>query len=129
MYIRSITACQSIVESSFDNAMIPLAVPFRRKSASLTQFINASCKTFPSASNLTSCSSGQSEKCNISRHGSPALWCCSSPSSQSSPSSFPFSSSSFLDDVGSVDEYGPVACGDEGKGAQPENKSCRRPRG
>lgn len=85
--IRSTTALQSVVESSFDNAIIPFAVPFLRKSASLTLFINASCITFSSGSNLTSCSSGQSEKWTISRHGKSALPCCSPPSSSPCTSS------------------------------------------
>lgn len=125
--IRSITARQSMVESSLDSAMIPLAVPFRRKSASFTLLMKASCITFPSASNLTSCSSGQSEKWTTSRHGSSALSLPPFSSSSSSSSSSSAASSLCDDDV--VTGFDAGACVDTGNGAAPENKSWRRPSG
>ena len=67
--VRSWTAFQSCLESSLDSDMIPLAVPFRRKSASLTLLMNASCRTLPSASRFMRCSAGQSVKCKVNRHG------------------------------------------------------------
>lgn len=70
LYLPSCTASHNPAESSFDKLMIPLAVPFRRKSASLTLLINASFMTIPSASSRTSSSSGQSLKCTVNRQGS-----------------------------------------------------------
>ena len=96
--IRSWTALHSFVESSFDNDMIPLAVPFLRKSASFTLLMNASCNIFPSASGRTNDCSGQSVKCSINRHGS-----CSSESSEGERSEMSM----------------PVAC----DGEAPENRS------
>lgn len=69
-------------ESSFERLMMPFAVPFRRKSASLTLLMNASFMTIPSASSRTSSSSGQSLKCTTRRHGNGLSW-----SSMSQPAS------------------------------------------
>ena len=68
-YSRSCTAFHKVVESSFDRDIIPFAVPLRRKSASFTALIKASCNTFPSASGRTSICSGQFVKCTVRRHG------------------------------------------------------------
>lgn len=68
-YARSCTAVHSRVESSKDKDMIPFAVPFLRKSASLTLLMKASCSTLSSPSSRTSCSSGHSVKCKVNRHG------------------------------------------------------------
>lgn len=67
--LLSSTAFHNPAESSFDKLMMPLAVPFRRKSASLTLLINASFITNPSGSRRTSSSSGQSLKCKVRRQG------------------------------------------------------------
>ena len=67
--IRSCTAFHNCVESSFDKVMIPFPVPFLRKSASFTLLMKASWRTFPSASSLTSCSSGHSVKCSTNFQG------------------------------------------------------------
>ena len=58
---RSMTDCQSVVESSMFSFMMAFAEPLRRKSASLTLFIKASCRALPSASSWTSWSDGKVE--------------------------------------------------------------------
>ena len=112
--VRCWTAVQSRVESSFDSAMIPLAVPFLKKSASLTLLINASCSTFPSLSSLTRYWSGQSRKCTVKRHGRLAP-----------PIIFSSASASRLVSSGNSGPGRSGCCA----GAHPENKSYSRPRG
>jgi hypothetical protein len=102
--IRFWTAFHNCVESSLDNDIIPFAVPFLRKSASLTLLMNASCSILPSASGRTSACSGQLVKCNVNRHGSPT--------SDSSPGDWPRMSR-------------PDAC----EGGVPEKRSWSKPRG
>lgn len=75
------TAFQRPEESSLDKVMMPLAVPFRRKSASLTLLMNASFMTMPFSSRRTRSSVGQSLKWTVSRHGKgdPFSWDTSLP--------------------------------------------------
>lgn len=91
--LRSCTAVHNCVESSLDSAIIPLAVPLRRKSASLTLLMNASCSTRPSASSRTSCSSGHALKCTVNRHGSEPVFPFPPSSSSSGNPPPPWSSS------------------------------------
>ena len=56
-------------ESSLERLIMPLAVPLRRKSASLTLLINASFITRPPGSRRTRSSTGQSLKWTVRRHG------------------------------------------------------------
>ena len=55
------TDCQSVVESSMLSFMMAFAEPLRRKSASLTLFMKASCRALPSGSTRTSWSDGKEE--------------------------------------------------------------------
>lgn len=75
------TAFQRPDESSLDRVMMPLAVPFRRKSASLTLLMNASFMTIPFSSRRTRSSVGQSLKWTVNRHGKgdPFSWDTSLP--------------------------------------------------
>ena len=93
----SCTEFQRPEESSLERLIIPFAVPFRRKSASLTLLIKASFITTPSASSRTSSSSGQSLKCTVNRQGSVESLGFSG--SQIFPSLTP------LDDAGSASAY------------------------
>jgi len=64
-----LTLSQSADESAFDSVMIGFAVPERRKSASLTELVKASCMAMKSSSSATSWSSGHDVKCSISLKG------------------------------------------------------------